>query len=213
MQAKFWREKWERRETAFHEGRPNAFLVEVHKQLNLPRGGRFFLPLCGKTCDIGWLLQNGYSVAGAELSEIAVRELFAELEVVPQVSERGALRLYRGPQIDIWQGDIFELDADQLGRVDAVFDRAALVALPPAVRAQYAEHLRRLSGNAPQLLVTYEYNSEEMTGPPFSVEEQEVRQHYSSCYEVRQLASREVPGGFKGKVPTRETAWLLRPVL
>jgi hypothetical protein len=45
-----------------------------------------FLPLCGKTLDIQWLLSRGYGVAGSELSKIAVEQLFSELGVEPNIT-------------------------------------------------------------------------------------------------------------------------------
>src|SRR5699024_8207116 len=121
--------------------------------LSLPKGSRLFLPLCGKTLDIHWLLAEGYRVAGAELSSIAVAELFAELGVTPSEMQHGSLSHYQADQIDIFQGDIFELTADLLGPVDAVYDRAALVALPEGLRQQYAQHLVKITHRAPQLLL------------------------------------------------------------
>ncbi|MGZ8252407.1 MAG: thiopurine S-methyltransferase, partial [Methylophilaceae bacterium] len=71
MEASFWHNKWQRGEIAFHQSDANPLLVAHFEALNLPKGSRVFLPLCGKTLDIAWLLAGGYRVVGAELSEIA----------------------------------------------------------------------------------------------------------------------------------------------
>jgi hypothetical protein len=52
--------------------RRSPLLVPHFKALSLPEGGRVFLPLCGKTLDIHWLLTGGYRVSGAELRKIAI---------------------------------------------------------------------------------------------------------------------------------------------
>src|SRR5690606_15848969 len=101
-------------------------------RLRLTAGSRLFLPLCGKTRDIAWLLEGGYRVAGVELSEVAIGVLFEELDLEPAIERSGNLLCYSGPGIDIHVGDIFELTAAQLGDVQAIYDRAALVALPAA---------------------------------------------------------------------------------
>src|SRR5690606_2248365 len=124
-----------------------------------------------------WLLEQGCRVAGVELSEAAITELFRALEVEPAGSRAGDMLHYSAPGINIWIGDVFRLSAPQLGPVDAVYDRAALVALPGDVRADYARHLMALAA-VPQLLITYEYDQSLMEGPPFSVSEQEVRRLY-----------------------------------
>src|SRR5690606_24667278 len=147
-------------------------------------GGRVFVPLCGKTRDIHWLLNEGFHVAGAELSEHASRQLFEELAAEPTIAERGPLKHFAAPGIDTFVGDIFALTRESLGSVDAVYDRAALVALPEAMRKQYTVHLRTLSGNAPQLLVTLEYEKDLISGPPFSILADELRMHYDATHTI-----------------------------
>jgi thiopurine S-methyltransferase len=166
--------------------------------------------LCGKTLDIAWLLSQGYRVAGAELSETAITQLFAGLGVEPQILTVGALKHYRTPDIDIFVGNIFDLSGSMLGAVDAVYDRAALVALPEDMRPRYAAHLMEMTNQAPQLLISYVYDQRVMGGPPFSVPNEEVTQHYGRRYDVRLIASTEVPGGLKGKCSATENVWLLR---
>lgn len=156
-----------------------------------------------------WLLSRGYRVAGVELSELAVGQLFDELGVEPRVSEAGGLKRYAAENLDIFLGDFFDLTADLLGPVDAIYDRAALVALPEAMRRRYATHLVSNTGKAPQFLITFEYDQSRMDGPPFSVSNREVRQLYEDHYGVTLAESRDIPGGLKGKVESTEDAWLL----
>ncbi|MCW8128537.1 thiopurine S-methyltransferase [Microbulbifer halophilus] len=209
MEADFWHRKWANNETGFHEGEANALLVKHFGRLSIPEGGRVFLPLCGKTRDIAWLLSQGYRVAGAELSEVAIQQLFDELGTEPEVSAAGNLTHYRADKIDMFVGDIFQLSGNLLGQVHAVYDRAALVALPDSMREVYTSHLMDITGRAPQLLITFEYDQELMDGPPFSIRDGEVRQHYRNHYRLTQLERKDVPGGFKGQCAARESAWLL----
>ena len=122
----------------------------------------------------------------------------------------GELTRYRANNIDIFVGDIFAVSADYLGTVSAIYDRAALVALPSGMRAHYTSHLMDLTDTAPQLLITYEYNQQLIDGPPFSVNEDEVKQHYGTRYYLKPVESKNVAGGLKGKVASTETAWLLQ---
>lgn len=210
MDPSFWLQKWKRNDIAFHQHEANPLLVSYFKELALEKGSRVFLPLCGKTLDIAWLLSNGYRVAGAELSETAIEQLFVELGMTPEISEAGKLRCYGGVDIDMFVGDIFDLTARILGPVDAIYDRAALVALPNAMRSRYAEHLTQITSNAPQLLICFEYDQALMDGPPFSVNGEEVRRHYLRSYDLRLVANTDVPGGLKGKCAASESVWLLR---
>lgn len=168
-----------------------------------------FLPFCGKTLDISWLLSRGYRVSGAELSQLAVEQLFMDLGVQPDIASAGELEQWSATNLEIFVGDIFALSQKALGGVDAVYDRAALVALPADVRSRYTAHLMALTNKAPQLLVCYDYDQHLMDGPPFSVSGDEIRRHYAKTYDVRLLASTEVSGGLKGRCPATETVWLL----
>lgn len=209
MDADFWHRKWANDDIGFHEGAVNPLLVRHSPALSLAEGARVFLPLCGKTLDIHWLLGNGYRVVGAELSRLAVEQLFAELGAEPTVSRCGPVEHHGAPGLDIFVGDIFEVSAQLLGQVDAIYDRAALVALPEDMRRRYTAHLTTITAGAPQLLVCFEYDQSLMAGPPFSIAGEEVIRHYRQAYEVTLLDRVDIPGGFKGKLPATEAVWLL----
>jgi thiopurine S-methyltransferase len=211
MDPDFWHSRWQDGRIGFHEGRVNRMLEAHLDALRLAPGSRVFVPLCGKAVDIPWLLSRGHRVTGCELSEIAVRELFELMGVTPQVSEAGPNMRYAADGIEIFAGDLFELDAGRIGAVDAVYDRAALVALPADMRARYAAHLAGLSDAAPQLVVTFEYDQSAMDGPPFAVPEAELRTLYGNRFGITVLEDAEVPGGLKGVVAAREKAVLLYP--
>lgn len=211
MDASFWHERWELGEIAFHEGQANNQLVNHFKMLRLVPGSRVFVPLCGKTKDIAWLLTQGYQVVGVELSELAISELFEDLGVKPTISSDGELTHYHSENIDIFAGDIFLLTAERLKAVDAVYDRAALVALPQDMRAQYTSHLISVTAAAPQLMICYEYDQRVIPGPPFSIDRREVEEHYASRYTLSLIESSDVPGGLKGKVAATEMVWVLQP--
>ena len=128
MDRQFWYDRWESSRIGFHSSKPNPSLVAHVQELSLNTGDRVFLPLCGKTLDIGWLLAKGYQVVGAELSKIAIEQLFAEMEMAPEVNDLGDARHYSAPMVDIYVGDIFDMTREMIGSIDAVYDRAALVA-------------------------------------------------------------------------------------
>jgi thiopurine S-methyltransferase len=99
-----------------------------------------------------------------------------------------------------------------LGKVDAVYDRAALVALPDEMRKAYSAHLMALTKLAPQLLICFVYDQSAHAGPPFSICRDEVKEHYQTSYDLTMLASVAIPDGLKGKHPATEQIWLLKPL-
>ncbi len=211
MDAQFWHQRWESNRIGFHETGVSRALADHLGALSLPASARIFLPLCGKTESIGWLLSSGYRVVGAELSELAVKQLFEELGIAANLMVSGSLEQYSADGLEIFVGDIFDLAADTLGRVDAVFDRAALIALPEAMRGSYAAHVTAITRRAPQLLVSLEYDQSLMQGPPFSVTGDEIGRHYRGDYHIAKLADGALDGGVRELQSVRETVWHLTP--
>lgn len=210
MDAQFWHTRWNTRNIGFHEPKANPLLVQHITRFNLHAGARIFLPLCGKTRDIAWLLEAGYCVVGIELVQTAVEQLFEELGLSPIITECDSLTRYRARNIEIFVGDIFALTPRLLGHVDLIYDRAALVALPPKTRDRYTNHLRNLTGRAPQFLVTITYDQRLKDGPPFSVDEAEVTRHYQDHYNISYSLSRPADGKLKEQCAAMEHAVLLR---
>ncbi|MBA6412248.1 thiopurine S-methyltransferase [Parahaliea sp. F7430] len=211
MNEEFWHEKWAKNEIGFHEKDGNRLLSEHLHQLALQPGQRILLPLCGKTRDIARLLAQGYQVVGIELSELAIEQLFEELEIKAKIAQAGELSIYSADSIDIFVGNIFSVDENTLGHVDAIYDRAALVALPEVLRMEYVDHLARIAHQAAQLLITFEYDQKAMDGPPFSITQAAIKQYYGDAYQIEHIASEAVSGKLKGLVEASEDVWLLKP--
>jgi thiopurine S-methyltransferase len=211
MKHDFWHNKWQKNEIGFHLAEANPLFVKHFPVLQLTPNSRIFLPLCGKTLDIHWLLAQGYQVVGAELSTIAVEALFSDLNLTPTTTKIDNITQYNAPNITMFNGDIFELKQALLGKVDAVYDRAALVALPLAMRKAYSAQVIAITQCAPQLLVCFEYDQSQINGPPFCVNANELRMHYEQDYAMTLLESAELEGGLKGKVAALEQVWHLTP--
>ena len=194
MEADFWHERWENNVIGFHLNEVNPYLKENWSALNLAAGTRVFVPLCGKSVDLVWLAQQGHQVIGIELSELAVEAFFSENNLIAKRKQVGALELWQSENISLFCGDFFELTAEILGQVDAVYDRASLVALPLVMRQDYAAKMTELTQSVPKLLVTLEYDQSKMDGPPFSVSDNEVRALYQANYQIKQLSAQDVLG-------------------
>ncbi|GAD60888.1 thiopurine S-methyltransferase [Aquipseudomonas alcaligenes] len=212
MEHSFWHDRWATNQIGFHQPAANPLLVTHCAALALPSAGRVLLPLCGKTLDIAWLLAAGYQVVGVELSELAVQQLFAELGATPRIQVlNDALQRYETDKLTVFVGDIFALSREQLGPVDAIYDRAALVALPATLRSRYASHLTAISAGARQLLISFDYEQSQLPGPPFAVLAEELSELYGQHYELQALARQSLAGGLKGQCPADEAVWLLQP--
>ncbi|MBO1110337.1 thiopurine S-methyltransferase [Bordetella petrii] len=193
MDADFWLERWRDGRTHFHQAHVTPLLAKYWPTLQLPAGSRVLVPLCGKSLDMVWLAQQGHQVLGVELSSLAVEQFYAENGLQATVREAGPGRYYTAGAISIYCGDIFDLGADVLGECVGAFDRAALVALPAAMRARYAQHVYGQLADAYRgLLITLDYEQSQMDGPPFSVRDDEVQAIYAGHSEAELIDRRDI---------------------
>lgn len=193
MDADYWRERWVRGETGFHQNEISPHLQRFWSALNLVPGSRVFVPLCGKSRDMLWLRGQGHEVVGVEISLLAVEAFFAENGLHASVTKYGAFSIYQAEGFRLYCGDFFRMTSEDVAGVSAVFDRASLIALPPTMRSAYAVHMQTiLASGVNTLLVTFDYPQHEMQGPPFSVKEPEVRALYENTGEVRLLHSADI---------------------
>ncbi len=188
MQPDFWLERWQRREIGFHQPVPHPVLDTYWHTFALPAASSVFVPLAGKSLDMRWLADRGHRVIGVELAEIAILEFFAEAALTPTETPIGSLRRFAAGPYELYCGDFFALDRALLTDVRGVFDRAALVALPPPMRVAYAHHMSSLLPlQTKLLLVTVEYDQSRMAGPPHSVPSGEVQQLFGAWQSLTLL--------------------------
>ncbi len=192
MKKEFWLERWERAEIGFHQNEINPYLLRHWKELHPACAGEVFVPLCGKSLDMVWLRQQGCPVLGVELSAIAVQDFFKENGKSPTHASSGKFECCEADRIRILCGDFFDLRKEDMAQVNAVYDRASMVALPPEMRERYARHLVDILPPETQiLLITFDYPQAEMDGPPFAVSVSEVEALYGKYAEVRLLAQED----------------------
>ena len=195
MDEGFWQTRWERNQIGFHRQDVNPGLIKHWPTLQVAQGSCVFVPLCGKSLDLCWLAEQGYSVLAVELVEKAVVDFFAEQQLTPIITEQGSFKRYSAGTITILCGDFFALTADDLAAVNAFYDRAALVALPEDLRCNYAALLNKyLPPSCKGLLLTLYYPQSEMNGPPFSVPPKQVEQLFADTFTLERIGEHDVLG-------------------
>lgn len=193
MEPDFWQQRWTEGRIGFHQDRPTPLMLKHWPSLGIAPGSRVFVPLAGKSIDMIWFAAQGYRVLGVELAQLAVEQFFAENGLVPERRESRHGVHYQSQGIELICGDAFALDAQVLADCAAVFDRAALIALPPPLRERYIGELyARLPAGCRGLLITLEYPPHEKAGPPFAVDEAEVRRLYAPDWQVEVLERRAI---------------------
>lgn len=189
MQHEFWLQRWQQQQIGFHQQVFNPLLLQYWSSLEAAAGEPVFVPLCGKSLDMLWLAEQGHSVVGNELSELAVDAFWEELGVSPEREALGAFERSSAESVKLLQGDFFALSSDAIDQAGLVFDRASLIALPPEMRKRYVQHMHEiLPAGSRILLLTLEKDDNVEGGPPFNVSVDEVKELYAAD-SVELLAS------------------------
>lgn len=212
MEHPDWNARWRDGQIAFHQSCVSASLKAYADRVWPDTVGRILVPLCGKTLDMVFLAERADAVVGVEYVEQAVGEFFAERRLSPQV-ERTPHTRYRADRYTLFAADFFALEPEDLGVIDAVFDRASLVALDAEARNGYAAHMRSiLPPGARMLLISFDYDQTKMEGPPFSVPPDDVGRLFQDGFHVEHLATRDMLDDMfrmRGLAAMRETVFAL----
>ena len=194
-----WLEFWENNEINWHSDDVTQELEEYLGLLKLKTGDKVFFPLCGKSVDMIYLLNKGFSIIGVELSEIGIKQFFLENGLDSKITQVGEFDLYSTKNIEIYHGDFFSLTLKHLCDVKAVFDRKSLIALDQNLRQKYVKYLNDIiSLGVRILLITLNYPQHQMSGPPFSVDKSEVESLFSMTFKYQELKSfQDIENGSK----------------
>jgi thiopurine S-methyltransferase len=215
MEHAFWLDRWEKADIGFHQAAAHDFLERHWPSLGVPQGAQVLVPLCGKSTDMVWLAEQGHSIIGTELAELAVDQFFAERTRTPAVVREGAFTVKRAGPFELWCGDHLALDPAVTRRIGGVFDRAALVAMPRVMQQDYADKLAELTpSDVPVLLVALDYDPSEMDGPPFPISAARISELFEHAFRISRL---EIRDGLamsqnlkkRGLKALNETAWKL----
>ncbi len=184
MQHSFWHQKWEDQQIGFHQEEINPMLQTWASQVFGPIDAtnfRVLVPLCGKSADLVWLNEQGWDVWGNELSPVAVEEFGTDNEFGCSQQPIGDLRRFTfctEPELSVWLGDWFGVGVlDVFAGTTRIYDRAALVAMPPEMRIQYANRLNEIAApGCRMLLISREHDFG--SGPPFTVDQANIEALY-----------------------------------
>lgn len=192
MNREFWQSRWEQGKIGFHQQQINPHLKRFWANLGVS-SGQVFVPLCGKSQDMLWLCEQGHAVLGVEIVPQAVEAFFAEHMLEAKIQTLGNFVVWESHDLQIYCGDFFALERPTLSVVVAVYDRAALIAMPSFQRASYVQHLRAvLPAAAKILLVVMDYPQHEMKGPPFAVEVGETEDLFGEGFLVQQIYAEDI---------------------
>ena len=194
-----WWARWQERRIGFHLPEVNPLLIRhVHSLATDTHPNEtscILVPLCGKSKDLIWLQRHFHEVIGVGLVPQAVRAFGEENQITPTHSSRDPFATYQYGNLTLLQGDIFQMSSKHLEDqpIQAVFDRASLIALPNELRKNYVALLRSLvSPNTKLLLVMLAYEDGVISGPPHSVPENEIFELFAFAANIELLGKQDI---------------------
>jgi thiopurine S-methyltransferase len=183
-----WLKRWETGDTGWHHQEINPHLLGFWHALQAQASCAVLVPLCGKSRDMVWLAEQGHHIVGIELSPLAVAAFFEENGLAPVRERQDGFEVWQAGPYRILCGDIFRLQPQHVSNVQAVYDRASLVAFNPTQRQEYAALLQRLlPPDSRILLVAMDYPQAEMQGPPYAVPVDAVEALFGTTFSVELL--------------------------
>ncbi len=220
MERSFWQARWDRNEIGFHANAVNPDLTAAFAALSetgRPPFAHALIPLCGKTLDLAWLAARVPHVTGVEFVPEAARAFFDEAGLTPRETRVGAHTALSHAGLTVLVADFFALTPADLAwagqpPVDLAYDRAALIALPPADRARYAAQFARLVAPGGRgIVVTIDHDPALRGGPPFPVTDADLAALHAPAFDATRLHRRvpaDPPRGLDGADVFTST-WLL----
>ena len=189
----FWEKRWQNGQTGWHNSDVNENLINHSTTLLTEENPTILVPLCGKSMDMQWLTEQGASVVGVDLAAQALHEYFTDRSQQYVEGSLSGLTSYSSVEatsdnLRLLHANIFDVKPTMFEGFDAIYDRAALVALLPKQREQYATHclsLLKPGGNI--LLITYDSPVEDNQGPPFPVRAGTIERLFHDATECVQV--------------------------
>ena len=192
MEPNFWTKRWQEGEIGFHREDAHNYLIQYWQTLKLEPETEVLVPLCGKSTDMVWLAGRATTSLGSSCHRSPWMPSSPSRNLQPTTRVSGPFMIKEAGPYTIWCGDIFTLPPDVTKDISAVYDRAALVAFPPAMQASYAAKLATLTpAGVPTMLVGLAYRQGEISGPPFSTPLPQVAMLFGPTHSLAIVESRD----------------------
>ncbi|TVQ97048.1 MAG: methyltransferase domain-containing protein [Deltaproteobacteria bacterium] len=191
----FWEALYLRAETGWDLGGPTPVLRAALDTGLLGEPGRIVVPGAGRGYDAVLLAERGFAVTAVDFSASAVAHLQGEAAA-------------RGLEMDVRQQDVFALEEEPAGCMDACFEYTCFVAIDPALRERYAALLTHLVRPGGRLLFLAFPLGKESPGPPHGLTLEELEGLFGEAW--RWVIDTEAPASVEARRPMERLVLLER---
>ncbi len=165
---KFWTDKYLNNEAGWDLGGPAAGLKALLPKLKLP-SSRIVVLGGGGGHDAAFFAEQGHHVTLVDISAEAIalaKKHYGHLT-----------------NLNLVQGDLFDLPRDMYGQFDLVFEHTCYCAINPSLRDDLVRQWRRLL-NDNGFLFAVLFAMPKRVGPPFGGSEWEIRQRLQKGFQI-----------------------------
>ncbi|WP_440999973.1 hypothetical protein [Fodinibius sp. SL11] len=185
METSYWQSRWQKGNTGWHMDTVYPPLPNLWNHLGIESTARILVPLCGKSLDLQWFVDQGHTVTGVDVSQKAMCHIKQRHPESFRRDNSHGFTIYCSKSLVLWKGDFTKLPATEIPPQDLIYDKASIIALPANMRQRHADKLIELcSPHTKILMQTFEYEQQEMNGPPFSVDEQELEKLFGNQFKL-----------------------------
>ncbi len=187
-----WTQAWDKGTIGWHRDKVDAILQKYLKQLCGDKESiSILVTLCGKTLDLPWLADEGHSVVGCELAELAGKQLFEENDIPFSVTTIDDFKVFSATdskKLKFYAGDFFKVNAALIGTFDVIWDHNAFGAVSPNDRSRYIELLSSLLVPGGKILLSnWEYDQSKRNFAPYSLNSEQIKEYFGTLFEVELL--------------------------
>ena len=209
-----WTQAWDKGTIGWHKDKVDAILQKYLKQLCGDKESiSILVTLCGKSLDLPWLADQGHSVVGCELAELAGKQLFEENNIPFSVTAIDDFKVFSATdkKLKFYAGDFFKVSASLVGTFDVIWDHNAFGAVSPSDRSCYIELLSSLLLPGGKILLSnWEYDQSKRNIAPYSLNSEQIKEYFGAQFEVKLLERMDYNDSFFTKKFNFD--WAYRPI-
>lgn len=139
-----WKNLYEIGSTPWQYLTPHPKLIQHFNALtNGSPNLKIFVPLCGKSKDLPYLLSLGHTVFGIEYVAQAIEELQKENNIEMEFDPVTSVYSTSDGKLKIFNGDFFQCPIENFGPFDAIWDRGSFGSFDFSLREDYVNVIKR----------------------------------------------------------------------
>ena len=214
----YWTDRWKEDKIGWHRDEVNEYLIKYIEELTGGRSNiRVFVPLSGKSVDMLWLADQGYTVVGVELAKQAIESFFSEniltftVESVKMAATSEPAEVYKcnEKQITIFCCDLFILSEEDVGgKFDAIWDRGSISAIVPSAGDRGKRYTKLmhslLACNGNYMVESHYYEIDRGNNPPASISDELRNELFGEDFTIKELDVNRIP-----EDPNRDSSFTL----